>query len=137
MNEKGNALAPRPFADVVRELAGGSTYHDLTEMLGQVVAGVIHHRKAGKLTLELTIQPNGEHSVTVHDNIKVKIPEGARTSSVFFVRDGALMREDPRQERLPLRSIETPPTRTIDGVVNSEPPRSVPEQAAQPLRTVG
>lgn len=123
--EKG--LSTRPFADVVRELAAGQTYEDATVLLARVVNGVLARRKPGKFTLELTIEPNGENAVTIRDKITVKIPEPARPSTVFFSQDGALMREDPRQQRLPLRTVN------ID---RQAEPAQVVEPERQPLRQV-
>lgn len=100
-------FAPRPFADVVRELAAGQTYNELTDVLGQIVAGVIKQRRPGSLTLKLKIMPNGENSVRITDAVDAKIPASPRSDTVFFAEAGALVREDPRQAKMELRSVET------------------------------
>jgi hypothetical protein len=96
----------RPFADVLRDLTGGQTYDDLTLQLGELVNAVIEHRKAGELTLKLAIAPNGEGSVKIKDKVTVKSPEPTRGETLFFTTSsGSLVRNDPRQERLPLRDV--------------------------------
>lgn len=96
----------RPFADVVRELAGGDTYRDLSDGLAEVVQAVMATRKGGKITLELTIKPNGENSVSIIDDVKIKVPTPPRGQNIFFTTaDGALLRNDPRQKELPLKAV--------------------------------
>ncbi len=96
----------RPFADVIRELGGGATYDELTARLAEVVAAVTETRKVGELSIRLKIKPNGEAGVIVADEIKAKVPEPPRGDTVFFVTSGgSLVRQDPRQQDLPLRTV--------------------------------
>jgi acetyl esterase/lipase len=95
----------RPFADVLRELSGGEAYDQATDKLAEVVEAVVQHRKAGEFSLILKITPNAD-SVIVTETIKAKIPEATRGATVFFVTSGgALVRQDPRQQDLPLRTV--------------------------------
>lgn len=97
----------RAFADVLREIAGGSLYEDLGVQLGELVQAVVEHRKAGEMTLKIKVQPNGESSVKLVDELKMKVPEPNRGVSIFFVTaGGSLIRNDPRQPDLPLRSVK-------------------------------
>jgi hypothetical protein len=96
----------RPFADIVRELGSGQAYEDLTSALGEIATGVMLHRKTGELTLKLKVTPNGEGSVFVDADIKAKVPEPARARTLFFATSsGSLVRNDPRQDSLPLRQV--------------------------------
>lgn len=96
----------RPFADVLRDLSGGQTYEELGSRLTEIVQAVMEHRKGGELVIKLKVKPNGESSVMITDEIKSKVPEGARGETLFFATmGGSLVREDPRQEKLPLRSV--------------------------------
>lgn len=95
------------FADVLRELCGGATYDELGGKLNEVVAAVRETRKVGELSLKLKVKINGEIGVTIEDEIKAKIPEPSRGTTVFFADDsGNLLRRDPRQSELPLRAVE-------------------------------
>jgi ribosomal protein S28E/S33 len=96
----------RQFADVLRELCAGSTYDELTARLGEVVEAVTDTGKVGEISIKLKIKPNGDAGVIVTDEIKTKVPERARGDTVFFVTSGgSLVRQDPRQQDLPLRSV--------------------------------
>ena len=96
----------RSIADVLRDLTGGQTYEVLNSALTDVVQGVLDTHKTGSLTIFLKIKPNGDSAVIITDEIKSKVPEKSRGESVFFATAGGnLVREDPRQPDLPLRSV--------------------------------
>ena len=96
----------RQIADVLRELAGGQTYDEINGALQEVVEAVRQTRKSGALTIKLNIKPNGEHAVMITDTVISKVPEATRGETLFFVdASGGLLRDDPRQEKLPLRSV--------------------------------
>ena len=98
----------RPFPDMLAELAYGQTLDVLTEEMAEVVNAVRTTGKAGRLTLELTVKPNGAHGVAITDKITAKRPRDDRGESLFFIdRDGGLHRNDPRQTELPLRQVHT------------------------------
>lgn len=97
------------FADVLRDLCGGSTYEELGGKLNEIVAAVRETRKVGELSFKLKVKYNGEIGVIIEDEIKAKVPEPSRGTTVFFADDsGNLLRRDPRQPDLPLRSVDTP-----------------------------
>jgi len=96
----------RPFADILRELGGGNTYDELTARLAEVVDAVTQTHKMGEISIKLKVKPNGDSGVIVADEIKSKVPEPPRGDTVFFVTaGGSLVRQDPRQQDLPLRSV--------------------------------
>lgn len=96
----------RPFTDILGELAAGETLDTLTSDLAEIVTAVKATGKSGKLTLELTIKPNGAHGVEITDKISTKEPRDDRGSTLFFNdKDGGLHRRDPRQQDLPLRQV--------------------------------
>lgn len=104
----------RAFGDVLRQISGGELYEDLTGKMTEVVDAVMETGKPGEITLTLKIAKNGESAVLIKDSVKVKVPERARDNAVFYVVDGDLQREDPRQGKLPLRDVTEPKT-TIRG----------------------
>jgi len=96
----------RPFTDILGELAAGETLETLTSDLAQMVTSFKASGKSGKLTLELTVKPNGAHGVEITDKITTKEPRDDRGSTLFFNdKDGGLHRRDPRQQDLPLRQV--------------------------------
>ena len=107
----------RPFADVVRELASGKIYDDLTTQLGEVVTGVLETGKVGELSLKLSIKPNGEGSVVVAADVKQKVPAPTVGTTLFFATSsGSLIRNDPRQTEMPLREVKEEPRPLKDAV---------------------
>jgi hypothetical protein len=99
----------RPFADVLRDLAGGQAYETLTLELAHVVQEVIKTQKAGALSLTLNITANGPGSVQIAESIKSKVPELPKGKTLFFATEaGTLTRDDPRQEKLNLRDVSEP-----------------------------
>lgn len=103
----------RPFADVLRDLSGGTTYETLTLDLANVVQEVIRTQKGGSICLTLNIAPNGVGSVSIGDTIKTKVPELPKGKTLFFATEaGTLTRDDPRQEKLALRTVDDPRTGT-------------------------
>lgn len=97
----------RAFADVIRELAGGVTYQSLTDHLAEVVQAVMETRKSGEVSLKLKIKCNGETSIIITDEVKAKVPQENRGETVFFATSaGHLLKDDPRQEKLPLREVK-------------------------------
>lgn len=106
----------RPFADVLRDMGQGKTYEQLGLSLAEVVEQVMLTRKAGQLTLKLKVKPNGETSVIITDDIETKIPQPSRGETLFYAAAGGnLVRNDPRQQDLPLRTVEAPPIHTAEG----------------------
>lgn len=96
----------RQIADILRDLTGGQTYEHLNTALSDVVQGVLDTGKVGELSIKLKIKANGEHSVIITDEVKTKVPEKSRGETLFFATSGgSLLREDPRQEKLPLRAV--------------------------------
>lgn len=96
----------RSFADVLREVSGGRAYENANARLAEVVAGVLDSRKAGEITLKLKVTPNGDNTVKVTVQTTAKVPEPNIGDSIFFAsEDGDLTRDDPRQEKLPLREV--------------------------------
>lgn len=110
----------RSFADILRQLQSGRTWNELQDSLHEVCQAVATHRKPGEITLKLKITPNGETTVLVHDEIKVKAPEPPRANTLFFMTsDGGLVRDDPNQPDLPLREVATETETTPREVENA------------------
>lgn len=101
----------RQFADVVRHIGSDGEFYDLvTATLAEVTQAVIQSRKSGGLTLTLKVRPNGETSVFISGDVKAKVPQKTHAEALFFTTvDGDLVRDDPRQEKLPLREVTNEP----------------------------
>lgn len=86
--------------DFLREQRRGGLHDEVTRKLHELVCAVMDHRKAGSLTIKITIKPgdrSAEH-VEVADQVTLNAPEADRPSSIFFTTpEGNLSRRDPRQ----------------------------------------
>jgi hypothetical protein len=94
---------PRDFCAILIEINKGESHRELSEALADLVAAVEITGKPGSLSYSLKVQPHQGNSaiVTVTDEIKRKIPEGDRRTSIFFVdRTHSLVRNDPHQVSL-------------------------------------
>lgn len=100
----------RPFIDTLRDVEFGHLLNELSEKQNEVVTAVQSTGKAGKLVIELDYKPEGQGQLTIRSNIKTKIPTLPRGTTLFFVTpERNLTRDDPRQQKLELREVETTP----------------------------
>lgn len=100
----------RPFLDLLREHRNGLTHDELTEALNEVVEAVTSERKAGSITLRISVKPHADGAVMVADDIKIVKPKPTKGGSIFFVTpENNLIRDDPKQSRLPLQEVTAGP----------------------------
>lgn len=96
----------KPFTDLLGEVENGQLLRELTEAVYNVVAAVVDTRKPGKLKLALDFAPTGKNTVKIDADFSTTEPEHDRPTTTFFVgNDLTLLRDDPRQERLPLQAV--------------------------------
>lgn len=96
----------RQFTDVLGQMNAGRTVDNLTEKLAEVTDAVLLTGKKGSLTLKIEVSRNSELSCSFNENVDIKVPELSRGTAVFFKNPaGDLVRDDPRQPRLPLRRV--------------------------------
>lgn len=100
---------PRPdlWNFTVANMRYGATQEELSEKLAEAVNMARETGKQAEVTLKLTVKPEGDGQYKLTDKITAKLPELPRGSTIMFgTPDGNLMREDPRQEKMPLRGVE-------------------------------
>ncbi len=101
----------RPFLDFLREHRNGVMHDQLSDKLQECVASVADEGGTAKLTITITIKPAGagEGALMVTDEIKTTLPKEKVGGSIFFASpDNNLIREDPKQHKLPLAEITNP-----------------------------
>lgn len=115
---------PREFGSFLLEQARGKTHDELSQALHDVTKKVIETGKKGSLTLTLSIGLLGKdpaEGLVITDQIKTKIPEHDRPSSVFYPdRNGNLSRRDPNQlsfEDLQTLPEDPPGTNQVTGEI--------------------
>lgn len=98
----------RQLADVLREMTGDQ-YDEINGALSEIVEAAMETGRAGELTIKLKIKPSATDAAEVSCDIKAKVPELPKKPTIFFVVNGdSLIRNNPRQQELPLRAVETP-----------------------------
>lgn len=101
----------RPFAAVLQDINGGQFADQLAHDLQNLVDAVREHGRKGKLTITLEVAPlrGNATAFTVAARRDLKLPQEEPMESVFFgTEDGNLVRDDPRQMALPLRTVNKP-----------------------------
>ena len=96
------------FMDLLREHRQGATHDELTEALRALTLAVGEERKAGTLTLKITIKPlgQGRRCGSVGGREARRHPTPAPGVSIFYpTPEGSLQRQDPRQQAMDLREI--------------------------------
>ncbi len=70
-----------------------------------VIKAVEEYKGVGSLTLKITVKPNGNKCI-VATQVTTKHPRPSSEAAVrWYAKDGGLADEDPRQQKLPLRTI--------------------------------
>lgn len=112
-------MAARPFTDVLRDMRFGETLDELTAEFNQLVAAVDNTGKAGSITLTIKLKPSTAGAIEVTDDIKAKVPQLSKGSSLFFPTvEGNLVRNDPRQSEIPGLKEVTANTKPMKEVAN-------------------
>jgi hypothetical protein len=99
------------FSQQIASLAKGTLDAELTEALSELVKAINDHGKKGSITLTLSLKPevqNGEvKMISIKPDVKVSSPQPQRLSSVMWpTYDGELLRDDPDQAQLDLKSVD-------------------------------
>jgi len=110
-------MSIRPFTDLLRDLRYGEALDELSQALNDLVAQCVSSNKPGELRLTLKLKPSKSGAIEITDALAVAGPKPERGSSLFFsTPENNLVRNNPRQTNLDLRTvdIDTTPPRTVD-----------------------
>lgn len=100
----------KEFADLIKDIDDGQVNETLSSSIAEVVTATKNTNLAGAITLTLKFKPEGR-TVLVAADIKTKVPRPKTNTSAYFATDhGELRRDDPLQQKLPLRDVSAPPT---------------------------
>ena len=96
----------RPFIDTLRDIEAGGLLDELSETQHNLIDAIRLTGKGGELTIKLAYKPDGSGQMTIKADVKAKEPALSRGTSLFFLTpEGNLTRRDPRQQDLPLRTV--------------------------------
>lgn len=97
---------PTTFTEWLKEHRRGALDDELAAALADVVLAVRHNGKKGRLKIDITIERKGRN-VVITDDINITIPQPDREAAIYFDDEsGLLHRDDPKQGRLPLNTVE-------------------------------
>lgn len=105
------------FLQLMQQHRRGNCLCELSESLRELNKQVQLTGKGGSLTLKISVTPatSLKGAVTVRDEIRITAPKTDKGGSLFYASaDGALLRDDPNQQHLELRTVQGGPT---DGAV--------------------
>lgn len=109
MNDKQPPETPAAagnFISMLQGKTGGVTLDDLDQQLADLVAKVQITGRSGTLTYKIKVTPNAKKGIRIDDAIDVKEPKVEVGTSFFFVGPGgALLRNDPNQMEMALRTV--------------------------------
>jgi hypothetical protein len=100
----------RSFLNIIEAHKNGRVITDISAALKQVTSAVQLTGKGGTVTLTMAIAPasKGDAGTLVFlPKVKTKIPESEVPGSIFYADgDFNLVREDPNQAKLDLKTVE-------------------------------
>ncbi len=98
------------FPETILQMNNGATVMELSHALESVVAAVRAAGKSGSITLTVKVAPASKGAtnvVMVESQVKTKLPEPERGMTIFYAtEDNRLVRNDPKQQMLPLRVVD-------------------------------
>jgi hypothetical protein len=98
------------FQETIVQINNGAAVAELSDALAKVVAAVRETGKSGSILLTLKVAPASKVNsevLLVESQVKTKLPEPERGMTIFYATDNNLLvRNDPKQQILPLRVVE-------------------------------
>ncbi len=120
-------MPQQSFAVCLSELNDGTTLAGLTGDFQELLQAVRDHGRSGSMTLKLKVSPatkGGQEvdKITITAERKLELPKPDQPQDFFWLTaDAQPSRKHPRQQELPLRTVESAPTTftrpDADGVI--------------------
>lgn len=99
-----------PIIQVLENLSSGALF-DLSAQVSEAVQTAQDTGKMATVTLTLKFKPQGAGRMEVVDDISSKLPRYPRQTTLMYADGGMLLKDDPKQQKLNLRTVETQPTK--------------------------
>ncbi|KRJ70799.1 MULTISPECIES: hypothetical protein [Acinetobacter calcoaceticus/baumannii complex] len=116
------------FCQTLGNLQHGDTLHQLDDLLSEALQASNDTGKVSKVSVTLTIKPNGRGTYKIMDDVKSTLPKFDKEPTVLFTDgDQQLVREDPRQQKLKLEQVSE------SGPVEL---KSIPTETKQTFKTL-
>lgn len=114
--------ADTSYKQALALLRHGDCEDEANAKLTECLQATMDTGKQSTLTIKLTIKPNGNGVVKVVDDVKASVPKFDKEPTVLFTdKNNQLVREDPRQQKLDLQSLN--PSRPVAQSLPDQPPK--------------
>lgn len=100
-------MSVRPITDTLRHIGGGVFIDTASDKLAELVAAVDTSGKSGRIDLTITVK-KATRGGAMHIVGKVKLTKPAEEpmeAMLFATPEGNLVADDPRQQKLDLKSV--------------------------------
>jgi hypothetical protein len=90
----------RPIGDILNEIGRGALAREASQLMAELVVAVVDQRKAGTLTIKVTLKPvkdSNAEVLTVSGTVTTTAPRAVPASVFYGDETGFLSRKDPRQ----------------------------------------
>lgn len=104
-------MSIRPITDTLRLLDGGAFLDRCSEELSTLVKAVETTGKTGKLSISLDLKTVGNGAVQITPKVSASVPEPKPDTTLLWATvEGNLVLDNPNQQKLDLRQVETRPS---------------------------
>lgn len=111
-NDEAAPAIDRAFLSFIEAHKGGDAISEISKAMRQAAAATQLTGKASAVDFQIKIQPATKGSaatLVIVTKTKTKLPEIEQPGSIFYADDDFnLVREDPKQIKLPLREVGAP-----------------------------
>ncbi len=114
-------MAIKPITETLRHVRCGQLLDEASEALAEVVKAVDITGKSGKVTIELQVKKlSRSGALEIVDKVTHKIPtEAPVTTMMYPTPEGNLITEDPRQQKLDLKTVRASGAADITPIKNN------------------
>jgi hypothetical protein len=104
-------MSVRPITDTLRLLDGGAFMDRCSDELASLVKAVEATGKTGKLSITLDLKTVGNGAVQITPKVSASVPEPKPDTTLLWATvEGNLVVDNPNQQKLDLRQVETRPS---------------------------
>lgn len=104
-------MSVRPITDTLRLLDGGAFLDRASDQMAELVKQVELTGKVGKLTMTFDLKPVGNGAVQITPKVSAAVPEPKPDTTLLWATvEGNLVVDNPHQQKLDLRQVDTRPT---------------------------
>jgi hypothetical protein len=104
-------MSVRPITDTLRLLDGGAFMDRCSDELAALVKAVETTGKTGKLSITLDLKTVGNGAIQITPKVAAAVPEPKPDTTLLWATvEGNLVVDNPAQQKLDLRQVDTRPT---------------------------